>query len=122
MAEPTLRVVVIRGEGNAFAAGADISEFPSQRATREQVAHYHDEVIGGVLRAILSCPVPVVAAIDGPCIGGGPTQQMAGASAHGPRRSQHVVAGPAGGLLGFCGDAGLCSWSRRLFQQNQAQL
>ena len=70
-AEPALRVVVIRGEGNAFAAGADISEFPTQRATREQVAHYHDEVIGSALRAILSCPVPVVAAIDGPCIGGG---------------------------------------------------
>ena len=70
-AEPHLRVVVMRGEGNAFAAGADISEFPSERSTREQAAHYHDGVIGPALRAILHCPVPVVAAIDGPCIGGG---------------------------------------------------
>jgi enoyl-CoA hydratase/carnithine racemase len=70
-AESHLRVVVMRGEGNAFAAGADISEFPAERSTREQAAHYHDGVIGPALRAILHCPVPVVAAIDGPCIGGG---------------------------------------------------
>ncbi|MEY3969873.1 MAG: hypothetical protein RL617_886 [Pseudomonadota bacterium] len=70
-AEHDLRVIVIRGEGEAFASGADISEFPTQRSTREQVRHYHDEVIGPALKAILNCPIPVIAAIDGPCVGGG---------------------------------------------------
>ncbi len=69
--EHTLRAVVIRGEGGAFAAGADISEFTQHRSTREQVQHYHDQVIGDALRAIMHCPAPVVAAIDGLCIGGG---------------------------------------------------
>ncbi|MFM1787608.1 MAG: putative enoyl-CoA hydratase echA8, partial [Pseudomonadota bacterium] len=70
-ADDQLRAVVIRGEGSAFAAGADISEFIEHRATREQARVYHDEVIGDALKAILHCPVPVVAAIDGPCVGGG---------------------------------------------------
>ncbi len=70
-ADDQLRAVVIRGEGSAFAAGADISEFIDHRSTREQARVYHDEVIGHALKAILHCPVPVVAAIDGPCVGGG---------------------------------------------------
>lgn len=70
-ADHPLRAVVIRGEGGAFASGADISEFPEVRATRAQAARYHDQLIGDALRAIMHCPVPVVAAIDGPCIGAG---------------------------------------------------
>lgn len=70
-ADHSLRAVVIRGEGAAFAAGADISEFARERSTREQVAHYHDRLIGGALRAIMHCPTPVLAAIDGPCVGAG---------------------------------------------------
>lgn len=66
-----VRVVVVQGAPGAFAAGADISEFPAYRSTREQVRRYHDHVIAPALRAIAHCPVPVVAAIDGPCVGGG---------------------------------------------------
>lgn len=70
-ADPDLRVVVIRGEGNAFASGADISEFSTHRSSRETAQIYHDEVIGRALKSVLHCPVPVVAAIDGPCVGAG---------------------------------------------------
>lgn len=66
-----LRVAVITGEGGAFASGADISEFKTSRTTRDQVRHYHESVIAPALRAIVHCPIPVVAAIDGPCVGGG---------------------------------------------------
>jgi enoyl-CoA hydratase len=67
-----LRCVVITGEGgNAFAAGADISEFDTHRRTREQVARYHEEIVPDALRAIRECPVPVVAMVRGPCVGGG---------------------------------------------------
>lgn len=70
-ADHSLRAVVVRGEGTAFAAGADISEFTRHRATRDQVAHYHDRLIGDALRAIMHTPAPVLAAIDGPCVGAG---------------------------------------------------
>jgi enoyl-CoA hydratase/carnithine racemase len=69
--QPQIRVVVIAGKNDAFAAGADISEFKTIRATPEQARVYHEEILGPALAAIVHCPVPVVAAIDGPCVGGG---------------------------------------------------
>jgi len=70
-ADEQLRAVVVRGEGGAFASGADISEFAELHSSRDQVRHYHDEILGEGLRAVMNCPVPVIAAIDGPCVGGG---------------------------------------------------
>lgn len=70
--EAGLRCVVVRGAADeGFAAGADISEFNTVRSTRAQVEHFHEEVVFGALSAIDSCPVPVVALIEGACVGGG---------------------------------------------------
>ena len=67
-----LRCVIIRGDGEeAFAAGGDIEEFQSVRATPEQALTYHDQWVAGALDAIRACPVPTIAAISGACIGGG---------------------------------------------------
>lgn len=66
-----LRVVVISGAEGAFVAGADISEFKTARATRDQVRHFHEEIIAPALASIARCPIPVIAAIDGACVGGG---------------------------------------------------
>lgn len=70
--DPALRCVVIRGaSGEGFAAGADITEFDTVRSTRAQVEHFHESVVFGALSAIDECPVPVVALIEGACVGGG---------------------------------------------------
>jgi len=69
--DDALRCVVIRGEGRAFAAGGDIEEFATLRATLEQARVYHGEWVAGALAAIAECRHPTVAAIEGPCIGGG---------------------------------------------------
>lgn len=66
-----LRCVVLRGAGGNFAAGADIREFPRERADREGVMHYHLRLIAPTLSAIHTCAHPVVAAIEGVCVGGG---------------------------------------------------
>jgi enoyl-CoA hydratase/carnithine racemase len=69
---PALRCLVIRGAGRkAFSAGADISEFATTRSTSEQVEVFHEGIVGPCLRALIDCPVPVVAAIRGICMGGG---------------------------------------------------
>ncbi|KAB2925035.1 MAG: enoyl-CoA hydratase/isomerase family protein [Dechloromonas sp.] len=66
-----IRCVVIRGAGDdAFAAGGDLEEFVSGRATLEQALHYHGQV-AAALNAIADCPHPTVALIRGACIGGG---------------------------------------------------
>jgi enoyl-CoA hydratase/carnithine racemase len=69
--DPQLRLVVLRGGGSHFCAGADITEFQQTRSTRTQVTAYHEDVIAPCLQAIRQCPVPVIAAIQGNCIGGG---------------------------------------------------
>jgi enoyl-CoA hydratase len=67
-----VRCVVIRGAGNeAFSAGADVSEFESVRCTPEQVEHYHEHLVAGAMDAIAACDIPVIAAIQGVCMGGG---------------------------------------------------
>ena len=70
-ADSGIRCVVLRGAGDqAFAAGGDLEEFVTGRATLEQALHYHGEV-AKALNAIADCPHPTVALIKGACIGGG---------------------------------------------------
>lgn len=70
--EPQLACVVLRGAGDkAFAAGGDIEEFITVRATVDDALHYHEELVAAALNAIRACPVPTVAVIQGACIGGG---------------------------------------------------
>lgn len=69
--DATLRCVVVRGAGNNFAAGADIEEFERIRFDLSGGRRYHLETIANALAAIEQCPVPVVAAIQGVCVGGG---------------------------------------------------
>ena len=65
-----VRVVVLRGAGDtAFGAGSDISEFRSRRLGDE--AAVYDLAEHRAWEALAAIPVPVVAAIHGPCIGGG---------------------------------------------------
>jgi enoyl-CoA hydratase len=69
-ADSELRCVVLRGAGEAFAAGADIAAFEAERHDVESARAYGKVVHAG-LAAISDCPHPVVALIKGPCVGGG---------------------------------------------------
>jgi enoyl-CoA hydratase len=68
--DESLRCVVIRGEGSkAFAAGADIAAFAKERSNSRQAKEY----AGGIsaIQALSACRHPVVALIEGACVGGG---------------------------------------------------
>jgi len=67
---PDIRCIVISGAEANFAAGADLGEFASERATPDQAAQY-GKVMDRALSAIRDCELPTIAAIDGACIGGG---------------------------------------------------
>ncbi len=68
-ADPNTRVVVLRAEGRGFNAGVDIKEI--------QADDGHDSLIGAnrgcfaAFAAVYDCPVPVIAAVNGFCLGGG---------------------------------------------------
>ena len=66
--DPDVGCLLITGQGRAFCAGADLTEFgtaPSQAVARQ--VRWERDVWG----QFLSLPVPVVAAIHGYCIGSG---------------------------------------------------
>jgi enoyl-CoA hydratase/carnithine racemase len=70
-ADPSVRVLVLRGAGEeAFASGADISEFTTHRRDAASAAAY-EAVTARAFAALLGIEKPVVAMIHGVCIGGG---------------------------------------------------
>jgi enoyl-CoA hydratase/carnithine racemase len=70
-ADPAVRILILSGAGGkAFVSGADISKFESERASEEAVAHYN-ATTKRVYDALGVFPKPVIAQIDGFCVGGG---------------------------------------------------
>ena len=72
-AEPATRAVILAAEGRGFCAGVDIKEM--QRPQGQQGGH--TALIGAnqgcfaAFAAVYECPVPVIAAVHGFCLGGG---------------------------------------------------
>ncbi len=65
------RCVLIAGEGSAFCAGGDISEYPDFRFDAAALRDFHENDVWGGLSAMLACDVPIVAHIEGACMGAG---------------------------------------------------
>jgi enoyl-CoA hydratase/carnithine racemase len=70
-ARSDLRVVVIRGTDGHFCAGGDISEYAAFRHVEASLRAFHEEEVWGALEAMLACDIPVIAQIDGHCMGAG---------------------------------------------------
>jgi enoyl-CoA hydratase/carnithine racemase len=65
------RCVIIGGENGGFCAGGDIAEYPSFRFHPASLQRFHEEEVWGGLEAMLACEVPIVAEIEGACMGAG---------------------------------------------------
>ena len=69
-ADDSVRVMVLRGAGGrAFVAGTDISQFATFTSGEDGIAY--EERITRVVNRLEDVAVPTVAAIEGPCVGGG---------------------------------------------------
>lgn len=73
--ESNVRVAILTGAGRAFCAGLDIKALASPEGMFTGLA-FRDAFEGvqyfrGVFSMYESLPIPVIAAINGPCIGGG---------------------------------------------------
>ncbi len=70
-ARTDLRCVLIRGEGANFCSGGDISEYSEFRFQAHTLQDFHENQVWGALQAMLDCDVPIVAQIEGNCMGAG---------------------------------------------------
>lgn len=66
-----LRVVEVAGANGHFCAGGDIAEYPSFRFSEPALRSFHEDAVWGGLQAMLDCDVPIVARIEGNCMGAG---------------------------------------------------
>lgn len=70
-ANDSIRCVILKGDGGrAFASGADIASFETERADVEQAKVYGSKT-DSAMHALKNCRHPVIAAIEGVCVGGG---------------------------------------------------
>ena len=75
--DDSVRAVVYRGAGTeAFASGADISEFPESRKDTETSLRYN-ATTAAAYAAVRECPKPTIAMIHGYCMGGAVGRAMA---------------------------------------------
>ncbi|MBC7547234.1 MAG: enoyl-CoA hydratase/isomerase family protein [Polaromonas sp.] len=66
-----VRCVVLQGANGHFCAGGDISEYANFRFEEASLRDFHENDVWGALQAMLDCDVPIVASIDGHCMGAG---------------------------------------------------
>jgi enoyl-CoA hydratase len=69
-ADDDVRVVILDAVGRAFCAGADLKD-PNTHSGDDLLAHLAPREGGGGLEAVAACPKPVVAAVQGWCVGAG---------------------------------------------------
>jgi 2-(1,2-epoxy-1,2-dihydrophenyl)acetyl-CoA isomerase len=103
-ADPSIRAVVLHGEGKHFSAGGDIKEFA---ARGEDLPAYMVEITGWLNNCILAMvrlPKPLLAAVHGTVAGGGGFGVMCAADLIVAGESSRFV-GPGTGL-GMTPDAG----------------
>jgi enoyl-CoA hydratase len=63
--------VIVCGAGGQFASGGDIAEFAGFRFDELRLHDFHEHVVAPALQAMLACDIPLLAQIEGACIGGG---------------------------------------------------
>jgi enoyl-CoA hydratase len=67
--DPTVRVVILRAEGRGFNAGVDIKEIQNTEGFGALIGA--NKGCYAAFAAVYECPVPVIAAVNGFCVGGG---------------------------------------------------
>lgn len=66
-----VRCVVLQGANGHFCAGGDISEYADFRFQEASLRDFHENEVWGGLQAMLNCDVPLIASLDGHCMGAG---------------------------------------------------
>ena len=113
------RAVVIHGAGGNFCSGGDVHEIigPLLQMDGTDLLNF-TRMTGGLVKAMRSCPLPVIAAVDGICAGAGAAIAMAADLRVGTARSRTAFLFTRVGLAGC--DMGACALLPRIIGQGRA--
>jgi enoyl-CoA hydratase/carnithine racemase len=118
-----VKVVVITGEGGNFCSGGDVHEIIGPLVRMKEEGRMDDllaftRMTGDLVKAIRGCPQPIIAAIDGICVGAGAILAMASDLRLGTARSKVAFLFTKVGLSGA--DMGACAMLPRIIGQGRA--
>ncbi|MDH3196775.1 MAG: enoyl-CoA hydratase family protein [Candidatus Krumholzibacteria bacterium] len=114
-----VRAVVFTGGGENFCSGGDVHEIIGPLLERDaRGLREFTRMTGDLVIAMLSCPQPVVAAVDGVCAGAGAAIAMASDLRAGTARSKVAFLFVRVGLAGC--DMGACAMLPRIIGQGRA--
>jgi enoyl-CoA hydratase/carnithine racemase len=118
-----VKVVLVTGEGGNFCSGGDVHEIIGP-LVEMRTAHAMDELLaftrmtGDLVKEMRACPQPIVAAIDGACVGAGAILAMASDLRIGTERSKVAFLFTRVGLSGA--DMGACAILPRIIGHGRA--
>src|SRR5690606_18014123 len=118
-----VRAIVITGAGDDFCSGGDVHDIIGplvrmKRAGDDAGLLAFTRMTGGLVKAMLSCPQPIVAAVDGVCAGAGAILAMASDIRLGTARSRRAFLFVRVGLSGA--DMGACAILPRIIGYGRA--
>ena len=114
-----IRAVIINGAVGNFCSGGDVHEIigPLTKMSMKELLAF-TRMTGDLVKAIRACPQPVLAAIDGICVGAGAAIAMACDLRFGTPQTKVAFLFTRVGLAGC--DMGACSMLPRLIGQGRA--
>jgi enoyl-CoA hydratase/carnithine racemase len=114
-----VRAVLLTGAGENFCSGGDVLEIIAPLTERDMKGLLaFTRMTGDVVKAIRACPQPVVAAIDGVCVGAGACLAIASDLRIGTPEAKTAFLFVRVGLAGC--DMGACALLPRLIGQGRA--
>ncbi len=114
-----VKAIVITGAGGNFCSGGDVHEIigPLTKMTMPEMLEF-TRMTGDLVKAIKTCPQPVIAAIDGICAGAGAMIALAADLRLGTPNAKTAYLFTRVGLAGA--DMGACALLPRLIGQGRA--
>lgn len=117
--EDTVKAVVLTGAGGNFCSGGDVFEIIKPLLERDTKGLLQfTQMTGDLVKAMRACPQPIVAAVDGVCVGAGAILAMASDIRIGTAAAKVAFLFNRVGLAGC--DMGACAILPRIIGQGRA--
>ena len=117
--EPSIKAVVLRGEGGNFCSGGDVHEIigPLTKMSMPELLQF-TRMTGDLVKAMRHCPQPVISAVEGVCAGAGALIALASDLRYAAPTAKAAFLFVRVGLAGC--DMGACAMLPRVVGQGRA--